>query len=445
MSANNKTRWQIAESEAGLRLDKWLAADVRLGSRARALAALEKGQIFVNDSEQTPAEAGRRLQVGEAVRLWLDRPGSAQRRNYAGSGKRIAGLQIVYEDQTLLVVNKPAGLLSVPLPAQPEADSLLDRVTEHLARHQERHKALIVHRLDRDTSGLVVFAKSAAMQKRLKDQFERREPERVYWAFVHGQLAPAAGMWRDELVWDEKQTKQRAARDGELETHEAVCRYRTVEAFAQASLLEVTLVTGKRNQIRIQAGLRGHPLVGERQYVYANAPEEKLEFTRQALHAVRLGFQHPADGRKLSFEAPLPEDLQALREQLKATRRRAPAPLPAKTALEKPAGKPAGGQAARGNPLTGKARTNVPATQAPAQRPALANRNPANRNPKDRRPAAAAAPSDAKPNPKTSFQQPGRPKAGFQKTGLPANNARPKAKPGGKPSAFKKFSKRGGA
>lgn len=317
MSATNKSQWKITEAEVGLRLDKWLAAESRLSSRARALAALEKGQIFVNDTEQTPSEAGRRLERGDAVRLWLDRPGSSQRRNYSGSGKRFADLHIVYEDQCMLVINKPAGLLSVPLAAQPEADSLSDRVVEHL-RKQERQNAFIVHRLDRDTSGLVVFAKSMAIQKKLKDQFERREPERVYWAFVHGQLTPAAGNWRDELVWDQDEIKQRAANEGDAKTQEAVCRYRTLESFAQASLVEVSLVTGKRNQIRIQAGLRGHPLVGERQYIYRNAPAVRLEFGRQALHAKRLGFKHPLDGRKLNFEAPLPPDLEALRVRLKA-------------------------------------------------------------------------------------------------------------------------------
>src|SRR5262245_57983703 len=128
----SKSNWRISETEAGLRLDKWLADAARLGSRARALAALEKGQVFLNEEEQSAAAAGHRLQTGEQVRLWLDRPGSAQRRNYAGTGKRIAGLQIVFEDQSLLVINKPAGLLTVPLPEQPHEPSLLARVAEHL-------------------------------------------------------------------------------------------------------------------------------------------------------------------------------------------------------------------------------------------------------------------------------------------------------------------------
>jgi 23S rRNA pseudouridine1911/1915/1917 synthase len=311
----NKSTWQITATNAGLRLDKWLAAAERLGSRAKALAALEKGQIFVNNTEQSPADAGRRLQPGEAVRLWLDRPGSAQRRNYGGAGKRIAGLHVVFEDEVLLVINKPAGLLTVPLAAQPDAASLLDQVIEHL-RGQNRRQAFIVHRIDRDTSGLVVFAKTFAAQKKLKDQFERREPERAYWAFVYGLPEPASGTWRDELVWDQEELKQRTPRTGDVEVHEAVCRYRTLEKYSAAALLEVGLSTGKRNQIRIQASLRGHPLIGERQYLFKNKPALKLDFPRQALHAWRLSLRHPLDGRKLSFEAPLPADLQGLRQQL---------------------------------------------------------------------------------------------------------------------------------
>lgn len=314
----NKPNWQITETEAGSRLDKWLAAEPRLGSRAKALAALEKGQIFVNNTEQSAADAGRRMQAGEAVRLWLDRPGSAQRRNYSGAGKRIAGLHLVFEDEILMVINKPAGLLTVPLAGQPDAPSLLDRVIEHL-HVQNRRQAFIVHRIDRDTSGLVVFAKNFAAQKKLKDQFERREPERAYQAFVYGLPQPAAGTWRDELVWDQDELRQRTARSGDAQIHEAVSRYRTLEKYEAAALLEVSLSTGKRNQIRIQASLRGHPLIGERQYLFASAPTVKIDFARQALHAMRLGFRHPLDGRKLSFEAPLPADLQALRNQLRSS------------------------------------------------------------------------------------------------------------------------------
>jgi len=312
---NNQT-WKVAESEAGTRLDKWLAAPDRLASRSKSLAAIEKGKVFVNNAEQSAADAGRKLKAGESVRLWMDRPGSSERRF---TERREAGLHLLYEDAALLVINKPAGLLTVPLAAQPDEPSLFDQVKHHL--RSTRRDPLVVHRIDRDTSGLVVFAKTSDAQHKLKEQFERRDAERVYLAIVHGTPKPDSGTWRDLLEWDQESLKQLPAEASggvrKATVKEAVCRYQVKEKFKEASLLEVRLVTGKRNQIRIQAGLRGHPVVGERMYVYENGPAQKIEFARQALHAFRLGFKHPADRRPMSFEAPMPEDLQKLLNRLK--------------------------------------------------------------------------------------------------------------------------------
>jgi len=314
-SQNNQT-WKVGADEAETRLDKWLAAPDRLGSRSKSLAAIERGKIFVNEVEQTTADTGRRLQAGETVRLWMDRPGSATRR-YAE--RRASGLHLMYEDSLLLVVNKPAGLLSVPLPAQPDEESLFDQVKFHLRSHGNRDP-LVVHRIDRDTSGLIVFAKTGAAQFKLKEQFERREPERVYLAAVHGHPNPESGIWKDLLEWDQEELKQQAAEQKDRFTKQATSRYKVVEKFKHASLVEIRLVTGKRNQIRIQAGLRGHPIIGERMYVYDPAPEPKIEFERQALHAFQLRFKHPADQRPLRYEAPLPADFAALLERLRKAR-----------------------------------------------------------------------------------------------------------------------------
>ncbi len=313
---SNQT-WKVSDEEADIRLDKWLAAPDRLSSRSKSLAAIEKGKVFVNDVEQSTVDAGRRLQAGDAIRLWMDRPGSSERRFAA---RREGDLHLLYEDASLLVINKPAGLLTVPLASQPDEPSLFDQVKHHL--RSTRRDPLVVHRIDRDTSGLVVFAKTADAQHKLKDQFERRDAERVYLALVHGLPNPDSGTWRDLLEWDQESLKQQPAEVSgnrrKASVKEAVCRYRVKEKFKEASLIEVRLVTGKRNQIRIQAGLRGYPVVGERMYVYENAPAQKIEFARQALHAFKLSFKHPADQRPMSFEAPLPEDLQMLFSRLKS-------------------------------------------------------------------------------------------------------------------------------
>jgi len=312
----NNQSWKVSDAEAGTRLDKWLAAPDRLGSRSKSLSAIERGKVFVNDIEQTATDAARKLQPGETVRLWMDRPGSAARRY---TERRESGLHLLYEDSSLLVVNKPAGLLAVPLHSQPDEESLFDRVKFHLRSHGHRDP-LVVHRIDRDTSGLIVFAKTGEAQRKLKEQFERREPERVYLAAVHGHPEPPSGTWKDLLEWDQEELKQQPAEQKDRFTKQATSRYRVLEKFKHASLLEIRLVTGKRNQIRIQAGLRGHPIIGEKMYVYDPAPQHKVEFDRQALHAFQLGFKHPADGRALKFEAPLPADLAALLDRLRKAR-----------------------------------------------------------------------------------------------------------------------------
>jgi len=305
-------QWDVTEDEHGLRLDQFLAASTRTGSRRQAILALERGKVFLNDTEATRKDAGSRLSRGDRVRLWVDRPGSASRRLRTVE----AGLaQIVYEDESVIVVNKPAGLLAVPLGRRKDAPSAYDEVAKYLAT--QRRRPFIVHRIDRDTSGLVLFAKDARAQAALKTQFSRQQPERIYWAIVHGRPRPAQGTWRDHLAWDQAALTQQESHSTDPKGVEAISHYRVLETFAESSLIEVRLQTGKRNQIRAQAGLRGHPLVGEKHYV-RDSPSSS--FPRQALHAYRLAFRHPTDGRPLSFEASLPADLDDLLTRLRRRR-----------------------------------------------------------------------------------------------------------------------------
>ncbi len=276
------------------------------------MTALERGKIFLNTEEMALVDAARRLVAGDVVRVWMDRPGSARRvpRNETGD------LEILYEDDLLLVLNKPAGLLSVPLERKMGASSVYDQLEDYFRPRGKRHP-FVVHRIDRDTSGLVVFAKDARTQEALKAQFRRREPERAYLAVVYGHPEPATGTWRDRLVWDRKALIQKETHPRDPEGTDAISDYRVVETFRDASLIEVRLQTGKRNQIRIQARLRGHTLVGERRYVYGPDALRPIAFSRQALHAYRLAFEHPADRRVLHFEAPVPADFRELLARLR--------------------------------------------------------------------------------------------------------------------------------
>jgi 23S rRNA pseudouridine1911/1915/1917 synthase len=306
-------QWTIDDAEAGVRLDKFLAGAGRLESRARAVAAIERGKVFLNDAEATMADAAARLRPGDRVRVWMDRPGSAKARPRA---QQVADVVVVYEDEALMVVDKPAGLLAVPLERKANAPSVFDQLEDHF-RSRGKRKPLVVHRIDRDTSGLVVFAKTLRAQSALKEQFKRREPERVYWAVVYGRPSPAQGTWRDHLVWDTKALIQKETHPDDPRASDAISDYRVLETFDTTSLVEVRLRSGRRNQIRIQARLRGHTLVGEKRYIYGPDELRTVSFERQALHAHRLSFLHPGDGRRLTFEAPPPADFSALLARLR--------------------------------------------------------------------------------------------------------------------------------
>ena len=323
----SKARWIVSSDEQGVRLDRFLATADRLGSRGRVRSALDRGQVFVNDVEASGKDAATPLTASDVVHLWLDRPGSSRLRRFAASARQVrktGGLQILYEDESLIVVNKPAGLLSVPLGRGPStalgagksSRSVYQLVAEHLGSRR-RNALFIVHRIDRDTSGIVVFAKTAAAQQVLKDLFARREPDRVYLAVVHGRPHPARGRWRDHLAWDDDALKQTVTDASDPKGVEAISDYRVLESFTDAALLEVRLHTGKRNQIRIQAAQHGHPLIGERQYARGPSGRTGPTHPRQALHAYRLAFAHPIDGRRIAFEAPLPEDLAELLRRLR--------------------------------------------------------------------------------------------------------------------------------
>ena len=310
--------WVIAADAAGLRLDLWLARHGGAGSRSRAAAWLERGKVFVDGDAAGPDDASRRLAPGARVGVWMDRPGSATPADRAAREARHL-LQIVAEDPSFIVVDKPAGILVEPLPGRGGGEvTLLDLLAHHV-RHAPRAAFHVVHRIDRDTSGLVLFARTEDARDALKDQFERRTPLRIYLAVLEGAPAPAHGRWEDQLAWDASKLRQRKAHATDARGKEAVADVEVVERFAGATLVKVSLVTGKRNQIRVQAGLRGHPLLGERQYRFGAPPSQVLpRFGRQALHAWRLGFRHPVTGRPVTFTAEPPEDFTRLLAALRS-------------------------------------------------------------------------------------------------------------------------------
>ena len=252
----------------------------------------------------------------------MDRPGSG--RAVRARPRRDGDLVVVYEDASLLVVDKPPGLLAVPLGRRGQSGSLVDLVEAHL-RSQGKRRPHVVHRIDRDTSGLVMFAKDGAHA----GAPEGAVPAPRAGARLSGHRARASDAGGGHLARPSRLGRRRAdpACDqfaGIRAGKEAESQYRVLQRLRGASLVEVRLVTGKRNQIRLQAELRGHPLVGEK--MYAEAPlVSRITFPRQALHAWRLAFEHPVTGRTVRLESPLPPDMSALLIRLQATRPTRPA------------------------------------------------------------------------------------------------------------------------
>jgi len=211
-----------------------------------------------------------------------------------------ADLRVVHEDADLLVFDKPAGLLTIA--TERERDRTAYRLLwDYLAGQTPPRRPFIVHRLDRDTSGLVVLAKSPAVKRRLQAQFEARTVERVYVALVEGRVRDDAGTLTTRLVED-RSLRVRPARRGAAAAREAITHYRVLERRADATLLEIALGTGRRRQIRVQLAALGHPIVGD-------ADHGSRRLGRLRLHAARLTFVHPATGRHLSLDSPPPSDL----------------------------------------------------------------------------------------------------------------------------------------
>jgi len=222
-------------------------------------------------------------------------------------------LRLVHEDTALLVVDKPAGLLTIATERERERTAyrlLRDWVA---ARGSSTGRLLIVHRLDRETSGLVVFAKTPAAKRSLQAQFAARSVERVYVALVEGTVRRDGGTLIGRVVEDRSLRVRTTVDRGA--GRDAITRYGVLERRGDATLLELSLVTGRRGQIRAQLAALGHPIIGDREFGSRRNP-----LRRVALHATRLGFVHPAGGRS-SFESPIPSSFAIAARREKPPRR----------------------------------------------------------------------------------------------------------------------------
>jgi len=220
-------------------------------------------------------------------------------------------LPILHRDAHLLIVDKPAGMLSVPTAGLAGTDAVR-------ALRAQGIEVLPVHRLDRETSGALLFALDAPTQAALEDLFRERAISKFYWALASGRVRPATGAWTFPIL--ERGALARVHPSGKP----CHTRYRTLAALPNTSELEIELLTGRYNQIRVHAAHVGHALVGERKYARGKDSAVAFRSRRVALHAWRLAFEHPRSHARIEIEAPLPADLVELRERARASRDRLP-------------------------------------------------------------------------------------------------------------------------
>ncbi len=307
----------IAPPEAaGQRADRYLAEAIGTLSRSRVKTLIEAGRATRDGAVFTaPADPVR---AGGAYELTPPEVVSAVPQPQA------IPFTILHEDRHLIVLDKPAGLVVHPAPGHEDGtlvNALLAHCGDSLPGIGGERRPGIVHRLDRDTSGVMVVAKTEQALAALSAKFAARDIERAYVALVWGLPAPASGEIEGAIGRDPRDRKRMAlvTRGGKP----ALTRYRTAAVYhAAASLLECHLATGRTHQIRVHLASAGHPVVGDPVYlrripaISRGLPEPArgrlLDFPRQALHAAVLGFRHPATGHEMRFETPLPDDFNGL-------------------------------------------------------------------------------------------------------------------------------------
>jgi 23S rRNA pseudouridine1911/1915/1917 synthase len=294
-------RFLVSDADAGARLDRVLAAQPEVGSRALAQRLIAKGGVLVAGAR--PGKS-RLLSAGESVEVELPE-------QHALVAEEL-DLRIVWQDSHLLVVDKPAGIVAHPAGGH-VAGTLVHGVLAHGAAGGDVDRPGIVHRLDRDTSGLLLVARSELVHRRLQAAIRRREVERRYLALVRGRPRSRTGRITAPIGRDRRDRARISLDTGS--PRDAVTWFEVRELLPAHALLEVRLETGRTHQVRVHLEAIGLPVAGDP--VYGLAGDLGLE--RQFLHAYRLRLRHPVEDRELDVESPLPPDLEAALERARAS------------------------------------------------------------------------------------------------------------------------------
>ena len=295
----------VPAAAAGTRLDRFLATAAAVGTRARAQRLIEAGRVQV---EGAPRKSAHVLRGGARIEVTLPPPEPLT------VEPEPVPLRVLYEDADVLAIDKPAGMVVHPAPGV-RRGTLVNALAHRfgaLADAGDPARPGIVHRLDRDTSGVLLVARTPAALEALARQFRERTLEKRYVALVRGRLGAPAGTI-DRPIGRHPRARQRMSvrsRRG----RSALTRWSVVERFPGATLLRLTPETGRTHQLRVHLAALGHPILGDRVYGRraSGMPEAAAGFPRQALHAEEIRFTHPASGARVVVRAPLPADLEDL-------------------------------------------------------------------------------------------------------------------------------------
>jgi 23S rRNA pseudouridine1911/1915/1917 synthase len=305
---SNSLELTVPGELAGLRLDQALARLLPQHSRSRISGWMRLGEVHVGGSVAKPKQ---KVWGGEQVRV----AATPAPETLAHRPEPLA-LTIAHEDAALIVIDKPAGLVVHPGSGN-WSGTLLNALLHHCPALAQVPRAGIVHRLDKDTSGLMVVAKTLAAQTELVRQIQRRSVARIYQAIAHGDIVEPGSVDAPIGRHRVQRTRMAVVAGG----RSARTHYSPLERFGQATLVECVLDTGRTHQIRVHLAAIGHPLLGDP--VYGRRRDSEVEriaaVGRQALHAVRLELDHPVSGRRMRFLSPLPPDLEAALARLRAT------------------------------------------------------------------------------------------------------------------------------
>lgn len=298
--------FRVEESSADQRIDKWLAAQEGISSRSRAAELIARGLVTLKGK---PVKSSYKVRAGDEIQVQIPPPEPSELRALA------APLNILYEDEDLIVVNKPSGLVVHPAAGHAQ-DTLVNVLLHHvsdLSMGFAQHRPGIVHRLDRDTSGILVVAKNDRAHLALAQQFKQKSVHRIYWAIVAGQLPKPQGTIKSYLArhaTDRKRFASNSAGRGKF----AVTHFKLRTSLKSKNLhwIECKLETGRTHQIRVHVSENGMPIIGDPVY----GGRFKNAAPRLALHASELGFIHPRSQEQMNFRVGWPDDIKGfLNEQ----------------------------------------------------------------------------------------------------------------------------------